>query len=88
MPLDTRFRVGHRHRDAFARALTDLFAAEAGRWTVTIGPSPTDANWTVEVLGPGRFCAFGARPAEQDPESIVALVRAAIGLHGDPHSHE
>jgi hypothetical protein len=88
VPLTSRLLVEHRDRDAIAQALGDLLAAEPEPWTVTILPSRTEAGWAVEIVAPGRFWAFGARPSEQDAASIVALVRGALALGRRDHGHE
>jgi hypothetical protein len=88
VPLKSRVLVEHRDRDAIAQALGELLSAEPEPWTVTIRPSRTEACWAVEIVAPGRFWAFGARPFEQDAASIVALVRGALALGGRGHGHE
>jgi hypothetical protein len=88
VPLTSRVLVPHRDKEAIARALGELLSARPEDWTVTIRPSQTEAYWAVEVVAPGRFLAFGARPFEQDANSIVALVRGALALGPAPHSQE
>lgn len=90
MAVNNQILGDHRQRGAIDRGLTALFPQDDRSWSVTIRPSRVDARWTIEILARGQFWACSAGPAEQDPTSIVSLVRDALGegLRPAPHSQE
>jgi hypothetical protein len=91
MTVSNRILVDHGEKAAILRGLTDLFEDEVAPWAVTIRPSRSGPRWTIEISAPGRFWACTAGPGEQDAESILVLIRKALGAGlwaAEPQSQE